>query len=51
MCPEMILGSRGYNPKAMDAWGLGVILYVMVVGHMPFEVSAAAAKEHIVVTL
>ena len=38
MCPEMILGERRYNARAIDVWGLGIILYIMVAGQMPFEV-------------
>lgn len=38
MCPEMILGAHVNDPKAMDIWGLGICLYAMVAGHMPFKV-------------
>ena len=47
MCPEMILGMSRNNPKAIDIWGLGVMLYVMVAGHMPFKVRLPEADEKI----
>ncbi|XP_061459222.1 testis-specific serine/threonine-protein kinase 2-like [Rhineura floridana] len=34
--PEVIQG-RPYHPKVYDMWSLGVILYVMVSGYMPYD--------------
>jgi len=34
--PEMLRGNR-YKPLPIDVWGIGVILYCMVCGALPFE--------------
>jgi serine/threonine protein kinase len=34
--PEMISGQE-YDPQQSDVWSIGVILYAMIVGHLPFE--------------
>ena len=34
--PEVLRGNR-YKPKPVDIWGLGIILYCMVCGELPFE--------------
>ena len=34
-CPEIIL-ENSYDPELADIWSLGVVLYVMVCGYLPF---------------
>ena len=35
-CPE-ILNNEKYNPELADVWSLGVVLYVMICGYLPFS--------------
>ena len=35
--PEILLGDS-YDAPAVDIWSLGVILYMLVCGHPPFQV-------------
>ena len=34
--PEIIQG-KAYDPRKHDSWSLGVILYIMVCGSMPYD--------------
>jgi serine kinase len=34
--PEILKGTK-YNPKAYDMWSIGVILFIIVCGSMPFD--------------
>ncbi|XP_055989887.1 testis-specific serine/threonine-protein kinase 4 [Sorex fumeus] len=35
-CPEILLGLP-YNPFLSDTWSMGVILYTLMVAHLPFD--------------
>ena len=35
-CPE-ILNDEEYNPELADVWSLGIVLYVMICGYLPFS--------------
>ena len=36
VCPEMIL-NNSYDPELADVWSLGVVLFVMTCGYLPFS--------------
>lgn len=36
-CPPEVLRNTPYDPRKYDVWSLGVILYIMVTGVMPFD--------------
>ena len=36
VCPE-IIDEQPYNPELADVWSLGVILYVLICGYLPFS--------------
>jgi len=48
MAPELVLRQK-YNPEAADVWSLGVILYAMLYGRLPFdEDNSAVTVQYIV---
>ncbi|XP_065282718.1 testis-specific serine/threonine-protein kinase 1-like isoform X5 [Dermacentor albipictus] len=44
--PEVLQGIR-YRPKKADVWSLGVILFVMVTGLLPYESEVEARARHV----
>ena len=41
--PEIIMG-YSYDGRATDAWSLGVLLYYLLEGHLPFDFSRGTAN-------
>lgn len=35
--PELILGPPGFLSRVVDVWALGVVIYALIVGHLPFQ--------------
>merc|ERR1712200_70264 len=44
--PEWV-NSRAYRPEGLTIWSLGVLLYDMVCGDVPFECDAQISKDHL----
>ena len=42
--PEILLGDA-YDAPAVDIWSLGVILYMLVCGAAPFQVTASYMQQ------
>ena len=40
MPPECFNDGRPYSPKPMDIWALGVSIYTLMFGRLPFDVSS-----------
>ncbi|KAL1916714.1 uncharacterized protein VTP21DRAFT_5418 [Calcarisporiella thermophila] len=41
--PEIVVG-RAYDGRETDAWSMGVVLYALIVGRLPFEADAATGQ-------
>jgi serine/threonine protein kinase len=43
MAPEILNSECGYDGKKADVWSLGVILFVLLAGYLPYEASTKSA--------
>ena len=47
-CPEIIQNEH-YNPELADVWSLGVVLYVMICGYLPFSEDNDAKNKQLII--
>lgn len=37
LCPELVLGPRGFLSRVVDVWAFGVVVYTLLTGDLPFQ--------------